>query len=219
MSRPLAERDVSQPPSTTRAPSPAEKLDRILRNLALLALQETRASSAAIGLLRDDEVICRAVAGPPLAQVGAPINMESGLAAMAVERAMSQWCSDTESDGRVDAKVCRRLGVRSVMIVPVRSAEVVVGIFAIFSAAPDAFCLANLNTMHKLAHWASKAIDRTIRIVPPQASVPAPAKTEDTEPHLPPSLYSEPSRGTKMTKFVGQIWRTLVLVFSRGDNR
>lgn len=216
MSQPQPERDVSQPSSAAPAPSLAEKLDRTLRNLALLALQKTRASSAAIGLLRNDGVICRAVAGPPLAEVGAPINMESGLAAMAVERGMSQWCSDTESDRRVDAEACRRLGVRSVMIVPVRTAEEVVGIFAIFSAAPDAFCLANLNTMRKLADWAGEAIDRTIRIVPPQASVPAPAKTEDAEPHLPLSLYSEPSLGTKITRYVGQIWRTLVLVFFRG---
>src|SRR5947199_1370575 len=102
MSRPLPEREGSQLPAVaTPLPPPADKLDRILQNLVRRALQETRASSAAIGVMQD-AMICRAAAGLPLAHVGAPIDIESGLTAMAVRREMSQWCSDTESDARVD---------------------------------------------------------------------------------------------------------------------
>jgi hypothetical protein len=62
MPRPMAERDASQLHPGTQAFPPEDKLDRVLHNLSLLALQETRASSVAIGLVREDAVICRAVA-------------------------------------------------------------------------------------------------------------------------------------------------------------
>jgi putative methionine-R-sulfoxide reductase with GAF domain len=210
----MAERDASQLHPGTQAFPPEDKLDRVLHNLSLLALQETRASSVAIGLVREDAVICRAVAGHPLADVGAPINVESGLAAMAIRREMSQWCSDTESDVRVDIDVCRRLGVRSMIIVPVRSQDLVVGIFAIFSGAPDAFCLANLNTVKKLAHWAGEAIDKTIRIVPPQPV--APIEPEAAEPHLPRSLYQETRYGISIKQWLTRVWRALRLTFPWG---
>lgn len=204
----MAERDVSQ---LHQVFPPADKLDRILHNLSLLALQETRASSVAIGLVHEDSVICRAVAGHPLAEVGSPINVESGLAAMAISREMSQWCSDTESDMRVDVDVCRRLGVRSMIIAPVRSRERVVGIFAIFSGASDAFSLANLNTVKKLAHWAGEAIDETMPVVPKPV---VPAETDSTETPLPLSLYSQTGDPTRIQEWITKAWRVLARTFS-----
>ena len=108
--------------SPAAALAPADKLDRIFEILAERALQETGATSVAIGLLRDGGVTCRATAGMPITEIGAPINRETGLTGLAIRRQMSQWCSDTESDARVDQEVCRQLGVRSIIVVPVRSA-------------------------------------------------------------------------------------------------
>ncbi len=74
----------------------ADKLDCIFDILAERALQETGATSVAIGLLRDGGVTCRATAGLPMIEVGDPINRQTGLTALAIHRQMSQWCSDTE---------------------------------------------------------------------------------------------------------------------------
>ena len=141
MSRPLPQSEAPQLPAVATPFPPPDKLDRILQNLVRRALQETRASSAAIGVIHESAMVCRAAAGLPLSHVGEPIDIESGLTAMAVRREMSQWCSDTESDGRVDPEVCQRLGVRSIIVVPVRSAQSVVGVFAVFATTPDAFSL------------------------------------------------------------------------------
>ena len=48
-----------------------------------------------------------------------PDQCQTGLTGLAIRRQMSQWCSDTESDARVDQEVCRQLGVRSIIVVPV----------------------------------------------------------------------------------------------------
>ena len=130
-------------------------------------------------------MICRAADGLPLSHVGAPIDIESGLTALALRREMSQWCSDTESDGRVDAEVCHRLGVRSIIVVPVRSAQLVVGVFAVFATTPDAFSLESLNTIKKLAHWAGECplTYAATRTALPKPTAPAPQNPEPPETH------------------------------------
>jgi len=179
MAQARAESDVSRRPAAAPAFAPAQngsgsepKLDRILRNLAAHALEETGAFSVAIGLEREGAMICRAVAGLPLADLGAPINTESGLTGMAVRLHMSQWCTDTESDARVDAEVCRWFGLRSIIVVPVRSGDTVIGIFAIFSENPDAFSLGDLNTVKKLSHWAAEAVETTGNAAPQTIASP-----------------------------------------------
>src|SRR4029077_10107905 len=141
--------------------------------LAERALQETGATSVAIGLLRDGGATCRAVAGMPIIEIAAPINRETGLTGLAIRRQMSQWCNDTESDARVDQEVCRQLGVRSIIVVPVSLQDAVVGVYAIFSENPDAFSLADLNTVKKLSHWVSAAVEPTTVETSPATVPPA----------------------------------------------
>jgi hypothetical protein len=155
------------------------KLDRILDDIAARALQATGATGVAIGLGRVGAMICRATAGLPLREVGGKINSESGIGAAAIRLQMSQWCSDTESDPRVDVEVCRQLGVRSIIVVPVRARDAVVGIFTIFSANPDAFSLRDLMAVKDLAHQTTEAIDTRI------------GNAEPTDDHNPVSAAPE----------------------------
>jgi GAF domain-containing protein len=152
---------------------PAEKLERIFDILAERALQETRATSVAIGLLHQGGLTCRAAAGMPIIEIAGPINRETGLTGLAIRRQMSQWCNDTESDARVDQEVCRQLGVRSIIVVPVSLQDAVVGVYAIFSDNPDAFSLADLNTVKKLSHWVSAAVEATTVETSPATVSPA----------------------------------------------
>jgi hypothetical protein len=137
------------------------KLNRILNDVAAKALQATGATGVAIGLGREDAMICYAAAGLPFADLGGRINTESGLTAAAIRRQMSQWCNDTESDTRVDVEVCRQLGVRSIIVVPICARDTGVGLIAIISANPDAFSLSDLHRVKELAQWASEAIEST----------------------------------------------------------
>jgi putative methionine-R-sulfoxide reductase with GAF domain len=149
-------------------------LDRILHDIAARALQATGATGVAIGLGRKGTMICRATAGRPIPDVGVRIKTESGLGAAAISRQMSQWCSDTEFDPRVDVEVCRQLGVRSIIVVPVRARDTVVGVFAIFSVHPDAFSLRDLMKVKDLAHRTTEAIETAIgRIAPTDDRAPA----------------------------------------------
>jgi GAF domain-containing protein len=197
--------------------APADKLDRIFDILAERALQETGATSVAIGLLRDGGATCRAIAGTPVTEIGDPINRETGLTGLAIRRQMSQWCSDTESDARVDQEVCRQLGVRSIIVVPVSLADVVVGVFAIFSGNPDAFSLADLNAVKKLSHWVSAAVEHTTVETSPATVSPASVDRELSDEQTPIIFNPAYTQESSLRIYAARIWRALSRVLPGGQ--
>ena len=203
--------------SSGKAVAPIDGLDRAFQTLAERALRETAASSVAIGLLREGGVFCRATAGLPITVVGDPINRETGLTGLAIRRQMSQWCSDTESDIRVDQQVCRQLGVRSMIVVPVFMQDSVVGVFAIFSRDPDALSLADLNTVKKLSHWVGEAFRYTIRRPSPGTVAPAIADQKAPDHQPPPHNISEP-QGGRLRSYATKLWRVMARVKPAGQN-
>ncbi len=216
--RPRVETDVSSHPAakpffTAREKAMRDeiKLDRILHDVAASALQATGATGVAIGLGREDAMICRAAAGLSFPDLGVRINTESGLTAAAIRRQMSQWCSDTESDSRVDVEICRQLGVRSIIVVPVRSWDTVVGVFAIFSANPDAFSLGDLNRVKELAQRASEAIETTVGNTVPQTIAPAIVRPDHLGGEHRVDVYSERAHGVEPWNYVVTIRRAMVL--------
>ena len=211
-----ADNELSQA-SPASAFAPAERLDRIFDILAERALQETGAIGVAIGLISDGTVTCRTTAGRPITAVGDPINHETGLTGLAIRRQMSQWCSDTESDPRVDHEVCRQLGLRSIIVVPVSVQDAVVAVFAIFSGNPDAFSLADLNAVKKLSHWVGEAVGQTIRKNPTVTI--SPTVVEQKHSVQPPTIFNPgrvPERSLRDD--AAKIWRVMARVLSGGQN-
>jgi TonB family protein len=94
-------------------------LDLVLNELVVRAADAARASAAALALRRGDEMVCRASTGLHAPDLGIPINTRDGLSGACVRSRSPQLSSDTESDPRVDAAVSRRLGIRSMLIVPI----------------------------------------------------------------------------------------------------
>lgn len=215
MLRTQAENEFPQA-SPAAAVAPADRLDRIFQTLAERALLETGATSVAIGLLRDGAVTCRATAGLPMNVVGDPINHQTGLTGLAIRRQMSQWCTDTESDARVDQEVCRQLRVRSIIVVPVFVQDAVVGVFAIFSGDADALSRADLNTAKKLSHWVGEAIGYTILKTPP-ATAPAMVDRSLSDQQPPDIFNSAYTQESPLRNYAARIWRVMTWILFGGQ--
>ncbi len=149
-------------------------LDLVLHDFADEARQASDASGAAIALERDGEIVCRAAAGATVPDLGVRIHTKSGLSAVCLKKGTTQLCSDTEADDRVDAEACRHLGVRSIVVIPLRSRDQIIGIFEVFSARPNAFSTEVLQKLESLATAAAQ----TVRAARGKAVRPA----EGTEP-------------------------------------
>ena len=94
-------------------------LDLVLNELVVRAADATHASAAALALVRGDEMVYRAATGLHAPDLGIPLNTRDGLSGACVRTRWPQHCNDTESDARVDPAASRRLGIRSMLIVPV----------------------------------------------------------------------------------------------------
>jgi TonB family protein len=145
-------------------------LDLILHDIAERARQSTGATGAAIALERHGYLVCRAAAGSTAPDLGAPINVQSGLSGACVRESRLQWCSDSENDDRVDAAACRALGVRSIVVIPLVISGRVAGVFEVFSPQPDAFRDRDIKTLQELAQGVVNSTRGTV----PREQIPRP---------------------------------------------
>jgi len=117
-------------------------LDLVLNEIVVRACEAARGTSAALALVRGSEMVCRAATGLHAPDLGVPLNTRDGLSGACLRTRQPQICVDTELDRRVDPAVTRRLGVRSILIVPVFDtvdATRLAGMLEVFSSAPEAF--------------------------------------------------------------------------------
>src|SRR5260221_9339359 len=116
-------------------------IDLVLNELVVRAAEATRASAAALALTCGDEVVCRAATGRLAPDLGVPLNTRDGLSGACLQTRHPQLSVDTEFDPRVDPAVSRRLGIRSILVVPIfdRNNAQFTGVLEVFSSSPAAF--------------------------------------------------------------------------------
>src|SRR3989442_7327316 len=157
-SRALPGAPVCGPNSEIR---PAEiDLEPAISVIAKRAQALTGATGAAIALRKGDEIVCRARTGRTAPDLGVRLQANSGLSAESVRTGEVLLCDDTESDPFVDLASCRRLGVRSILVAPLRQFRRTLGIFEVLSSAPHAFDHTDATTMQFLASMTVAAISR-----------------------------------------------------------
>src|SRR5580693_1117603 len=137
-------------------------LDLVLNEIVEHARLATGATAAAIALARGDEIVCRATTGANAPDLGVQLNVHSGLSGACVQSKKWQRCDDTETDSRVNAEVCRGLGVRSILVFPVVKEDELLGVFEIFSPRPNAFSDREIQTLQALSRNIVNNVDRAV---------------------------------------------------------
>lgn len=128
--------------------SPVElALNLVFNEIAEQARLATTATGAAIALARGTRIVCRATTGATAPDVAVCLNNGSGISEACWRTGKVQLSDDAEADSRLDATACRRLGVRSILIVPVQQQDERLGVMAIFSPRAKAFCDRDVLTL------------------------------------------------------------------------
>ncbi len=120
----------------------------------------TGATGAAIALRAGDEIVCRARAGRTAPDLGVRLQTDAGISAEAVRSGEIMLCHDAERNPRVDLASCRRLGVRSILVSPLRHFRRTLGVFEVLSSSPGAFDERDVATMQLLSSMMVAAISR-----------------------------------------------------------
>jgi putative methionine-R-sulfoxide reductase with GAF domain len=161
--------NAAHPVSGFHAAAPTDEMDMHPAELdlepAMSAITErarhlTGATGAAIALRAGDEIVCRARAGRTAPDLGVRLQKDAGISAEAVRTGEVMLCHDAERHPRVDVASCRRLGVRSILVSPLRHYRRTLGVFEVLSSSPGAFDQRDVATMQLLSSMMVAAISR-----------------------------------------------------------
>jgi GAF domain-containing protein len=135
-------------------------LDAALQLLADRAQYITGAAGAAIALRRSgkSDMLCRASAGSSAPELGVLFSSELGLSGESVRTRQPLRCDDAQRDTRVNGGVCRRMGIASVMVMPVVQDDEVLGVFELFSDKVSAFGERDLSALRRLSEMVGTAV-------------------------------------------------------------
>ena len=112
------------------------RLDPMLATLTDAACRLTGATGAALAMWKDGAMVCRARSGETAPAIGARLSSDTGISGECLRTGKVQNCVDTENDPLVDVEVCRRLGLRSIAVLPIPGWRGINGILEVFSTKP-----------------------------------------------------------------------------------
>lgn len=134
-------------------------LEAALQLLAERAQYITGASGAAIALIEDSEMICRASAGPSAPVLGAEVQVKSSLTGESVRTRQVLRCDNTEADPRVNRETCIALNIKSVMVVPLLREKEVIGVFELLADRTNAFEDRDVTALERLAEMVQTSLE------------------------------------------------------------
>jgi hypothetical protein len=134
-------------------------LGAALQLLAERAQYITGASGAAIALRQGEYMVCRASAGSAAPELGAHLQINSGLSGESVRLRRILRCDDAESDPRVNRESCRALGIASVVVMPLVHEDKVNGLFELLSDRTSAFEERDLTALERLGEMIQTAVE------------------------------------------------------------
>ncbi len=114
----------------------------------------TRADAALIELREGDALVPRIDTANPSAP-----RTETSLSGLCLRTGEVQRCDDTSNDRRVDPEVTRRLGVGSLVAVPLKAEGRVLGVLKVVAAHPQAFGERDIRALRLMAGLMGTALD------------------------------------------------------------
>jgi len=142
----------------------------LMRRIVAQALAATGAKGVALALRSHPggRVVCCASEGDMAPPPGTPLDETSGFTAECLRKGSFIVCEDSETDVRVDRVACMRLGVRSIVAVPVENEGGTVGILEALSDQVAAFSKQHIEVLLTLACFAKSVAGPTSADVHPQ---------------------------------------------------
>jgi TonB family protein len=145
----------------------AADLDGVLREIVQHARLATSATGAFIGLVRANKIVCQALSGSNASEFVAYLNRDRRMVDSCLRTSSLQRCRDSEASEELDGRVCRYLGARAVVLVPIPDeTEEKLGIFGVLSPQVDAFSNANIAALQSLSRRIADAMEQVDQCTP-----------------------------------------------------
>jgi len=164
---------------TQHSPSRIDRMSRILAihsriveadldlavfmQLVVDTLQEfTRARGAVVELVEIDEMVYRAASATIAEHVGLRLPRKGSFSGLCVEEAKVLRCDDAETDTRVDAEACRKVGVRSMICAPLFQEGSPIGVLKVMSSVANGFCDQDVYDLESMSAVLGAALGKQV---------------------------------------------------------
>jgi diguanylate cyclase len=135
-------------------------LDAVLAAVVQEASRLTGADAAVVEIPDGDELVYRAASGTAEAFVGLRLPSATAISGLALRTGETLVCDDSETDERVDLETCRRVGARSLVVVPLRHDAQTSGVLKAYRASTNAFRPEHVRILTLLADMIGSALAR-----------------------------------------------------------
>jgi protein TonB len=136
-------------------------LDLVFEQIVCQTRLSTCATGAFIGLLRNGQIVSRALNGATSSEFVAYLRRDSRMVDACLRASVLQYCRNSENFPSLDVSVCRSLGARSMVLVPVlRDAKEKLGVLGAFSSQADAFTSGDLVAIQSMSQRVAETIAR-----------------------------------------------------------
>lgn len=122
------------------------------------AQEITNATGAVVELADGDQMVYRATSGSAAPHLGLRIPIRGSLSGLCIQTGVALRCDDAELDDRVDRDACRRVGLRSMLVVPLQRLGETVGVLKVLSTQPNALSEGDTQVLQLLAGFIASAL-------------------------------------------------------------
>lgn len=133
-------------------------LDAVMAVIAKRTQDLTGADGAVIEILEGDELVYRAASGIATGYIGLRMKVGTSLSGKCIATGQIMLCEDSETDARVDRAACQRIGIRSLVVVPLFYQDDRVGVLKVVSARPCAFTESDIHTLQLMAGFLASSL-------------------------------------------------------------
>jgi diguanylate cyclase (GGDEF)-like protein len=139
------------------------ELESVMRIVVERACALPNTSGAVIELAEGDEMVYRAAAGSAAGTVGLRLARKTSLSGRCVAEAKPLLSNDVTTDERVDRAACKRVGVASMVCVPLFHDGHAVGVLKLVSSRADSFSEEDVTMLTLFAGAIAAAMSRAVR--------------------------------------------------------
>jgi diguanylate cyclase (GGDEF)-like protein len=136
-------------------------LDAVMSTAAAEAQRLTGAEASVVEIPDGDDLVYRAVSGGAEPYLGLRLRQEDAISGLALRTGEVIICDDSELDPRVDREACRRVGARSMVVVPLLHEGMSAGVLKVYSSSVAAFDRRHAQLLSVIANLIGAAIARS----------------------------------------------------------
>jgi hypothetical protein len=140
------------------------QFEGILALIADRARMVANATGIAIGILTRDQLVYRAGSGCAAGYVGRQVTAVLSLSAHSGTRKEILRVENAETDGRIEAAICREREANALLMIPIYNEQVVAGVLEVLFSDPHTFGDPEMRTYRLMAGLVEEARPRDIHL-------------------------------------------------------